>query len=108
MRKLNYGIVAGLLSAPLLLGLSGVANAADYSEFGATVNDEGVTTSQTTSSSDTSDGDVFYEHTESSASEDGASVSGVTGQTGYDENDGLLGLGENDGEDDGLLGLGIL
>ncbi|MBK0869010.1 hypothetical protein INP57_19570 [Saccharopolyspora sp. HNM0986] len=102
MRNIHRGIAAGLLSAPLVLGLGGVATAADYQQYETHAGDEGVSTSQTSSSAqDSGNGRASYERTSAQAGEDGASVSGTASHNGGGQNGG----GQNGGEDEGLLSI---
>lgn len=92
MRKLNHGIVAGLLSAPLVLGMAGVAGAADYSEHQSTAGPQGAEVSQTQSHAP-SQGQASYEQNHSSAGKDGAQSSGTHSNSGsHEDNGGLLSI----------------
>lgn len=83
MRKLTRGIAAGALSAPLVLGLSGMAGAAEYTEHETSVGQEGVSTSQTqVQAPDDGSGKASYQQHEATAGEDGAQVSGTSSQAG--------------------------
>lgn len=97
MRKLNRGIAAGLISAPLVLGFAGVAGAADFEGTQSVAGPEGVQSSQTTANADSNgDGRVSYEESHSVAGPDGAatqqtSSSSDSGHSG-DSDGGLLGI----------------
>lgn len=98
MRKLNRGIAAGLLSAPLVLGFAGVASAADFDSSQSVAGPEGVQSSQTTANADSNgDGRVSYEESHSVAGPDGA----ATHQTGSSSDSG----NGDSGSDGGLLGI---
>ena len=91
MRKLNRGIVAGLLSAPLVLGATGVAGAADYSEHQSSAGPQGAEVSQTQSHApQQGQGQASYEQNGSTAGEDGAQSSGTHSNSGSHDNDGGL------------------
>lgn len=94
MRTLHRGIVAGLLSAPLVLGVSGVAGAADYNQHQSTAGPQGAEVSQTQSHAPgQGQGQASYEQNHSSAGKDGDQSSGTHSNTGsHEDNGGLLSI----------------
>ncbi len=95
MRKLNRGIAAAALSAPLVLGMTGVAAADEFEQSSHQVGAEGASSSQVNSSTGANGtGQTSFEESQSQAGPNGASSSSTESSTGgEDESDGLLGLG---------------
>jgi hypothetical protein len=80
MRKLNRGIAVGALSAPMIVALSGVAAAEDYSVHQTAVGPEVVSSSQSPTQSQpgpVAGAPVIHEQPRVTVGEDGVQVSGV-------------------------------
>lgn len=100
-RNLHRGIAAAALSAPLVLGMTGVAAADEFEQTSNQAGPDGVGTSQTSASADANgDGQVSYEESHASAGPDGANSSSTESSAGDESS--------TDHESDGLLGLGLL
>lgn len=94
MRKFNRGIAAAVLSAPLVLGMTGVAAADSFEQTESSVGPEGAWTSQVSANSDSDgDGRVSYEEHQAWAGPDGAGSSSTESSAGGQDTGGLLGLG---------------
>lgn len=94
MRKLNRGIAAAALSAPLVLGMTGVAAADSFEQSSSTVGPNGASTSQVQASADADgDGQVSYSEHQAWAGPEGAGSSSIESSAGSQEREGLLGLG---------------
>ncbi len=98
MRKFHRGIAAAAFSAPLVLGMTGVAAADEFEQSSSTVGPDGAATSQVSASADANgDGTVTFEEQQSAAGPNGAASSSTSSSAGGSDNGG-----------DGLLGLGLL
>ncbi len=98
MRKFHRGIAAAAFSAPLVLGMTGVAAADEFEQSSSTAGPDGAATSQVSASADTNgDGTVSYTEEQAWAGPDGAGSSSTSSSAG----------GSDDGSG-GLLGLGLL
>ncbi len=96
MRHLNRGIAAAALSAPLVLGMTGVAAADEFEQSSSQVGAEGASSSQVSSSTGANgNGQASFEESQAHAGPGGTSSSSTESSAGGDkhESDGLLGLG---------------
>ncbi|WP_433872096.1 hypothetical protein [Saccharopolyspora sp. CA-218241] len=76
MRKITGGIAATALSAPLVLGATGVAAADEFEQSSSTVGPEGASTSHVVATADSDgDGQVSYQEHRGRAGPDGAGSS---------------------------------
>lgn len=82
MRKLNRGIAAGVLSLPLVLGVTGAAAADSLEQGNAAAGPDGAAANTVQTNADGS-GNAFYEQ-QRAASHDTSSTTG--------DHDGLLGI----------------
>ncbi len=94
MRHLNRGIAAAALSAPLVLGMTGIAAADEFEQSSNQVGSEGASTSQVSANTGNGNGQASFEESQSQAGPDGASSSSTESSAGGGhDSDGLLGLG---------------